>query len=128
MANLLLDTNAAIARINGNTDILKILESAATIAIPIIVVGELLYGAENSGRVVENRKQVENFTLGRTILLCDLETARWYARIAQKLKTKGHPIPHNDMWIAALGLQYSLTLLTKDSDFNAVDGLTALGW
>jgi tRNA(fMet)-specific endonuclease VapC len=128
MSNYLVDSNAAIARINGDTNIIPVFESAQTIAIPTIVVGELLFGAENSGRVAENLKQVEAFITGRTILVCDLGTARWYGRVMRQQSVKGQRIPENDTWIAAIALQHSLTVLTRDAHFNDVDGLAVQGW
>jgi tRNA(fMet)-specific endonuclease VapC len=41
---------------------------------------------------------------------------------------KGRPIPQNDLWIAAIALQYNLTLLMRDAHFQAVDGLLVQGW
>jgi tRNA(fMet)-specific endonuclease VapC len=32
------------------------------------------------------------------------------------------------MWIAAIALQHSLTVLTRDAHFNDVDGLAVQGW
>lgn len=128
MVDYLLDTNAVVALLNGDTTIQQKLTEPNTGLLPIIVVGELFFGAENSGRVEANLKRTSDFVSQRVVLGCDLETTRWYGRVAQQLRTKGHPIPHNDMWIAALALQYGLTLLTKDSDFDAVDGLSAQDW
>lgn len=42
-------------------------------------------------------------------------TARQYARISQELRTKGRPIPQNDMWIAALAMQHQLRLFSATS-------------
>ncbi len=128
MSNFLIDTNAAIARINGDKNIIPVFEVAQTIAVPTIVVGELFFGAENSGRVAENLKQVEAFITGRTILTCDLETARWYGRVMRQQSIKGKRIPENDTWIAAIALQHRLTVLTRDAHFNDVDGLAVQGW
>ena len=36
----------------------------------------------------------------------------------------GKPIPENDIWIAATAMQYNLTLITRDSHFNYVSGLS----
>jgi tRNA(fMet)-specific endonuclease VapC len=127
MTDYLLDTNVVIARLKNDSSVIKMLRSAQSIAIPAGAVCERFYGAEKSGRVSANLKQVEEFLVGRTILVCDLETAREYGRVAQKLRTKGRPIRHNDVWIAAVALQHKLTVLSKDAHFNDVDGLVQ-GW
>jgi tRNA(fMet)-specific endonuclease VapC len=62
------------------------------------------------------------------ILGCNVDTARWYGRIAAQLKTIGRPIPQNDIWIAAIARQYELTMLTRDKHFENVDGLVVESW
>lgn len=124
----LFDANAAIALLNRNTEVEKIVNAANEIYVPIIVVGELYFGAENSGRVAENREKVDSFAARYAILNCDHQTAGEYGLIAQRLRAKGRPIRQNDMWIAAIALQHGLALLTKDAHFNDIDGLSVQAW
>jgi tRNA(fMet)-specific endonuclease VapC len=128
MADLILDTNAAIAYINGDKVVQNLLGQAQSVSVPIIVVGELYFGAEKSGRVADNLQQIEGFLDGRTIHSCTVDAARIYGRIVQQLRLKGTPIPQNDMWIAAIARQHDLTLLTQDAHFSNVDGLNVQGW
>jgi tRNA(fMet)-specific endonuclease VapC len=122
----LLDTNAAIALLKGDPAIAKFAQS--NIFVPSVAVGELYLGAEKSARVVENVQRVSEFISQRISYACDTETARWYGRIAHKLRLKGRPIPQNDIWIAAIALQHALTLITRDKHFNEVDELAVAGW
>lgn len=62
------------------------------------------------------------------VLNCDTITARLYGQIRFELQRKGRPIQSNDIWIAATALQDNLSLLTRDTDFNHVDGLTVQSW
>jgi tRNA(fMet)-specific endonuclease VapC len=55
-------------------------------------------------------------------------TAQQYGEIKNALRAKGRPIPENDLWIAALSLQYGLTVVTRDDHFNAIDGLPIATW
>lgn len=128
MVDYLLDTNAVVALLNNETPIENILAIPNMGLISIIAVGELLFGAEKSGRVEANVNRTREFIAQRNVLGCDVETAAWYGRIAQRLRTKGRPIPQNDMWIVAIALRYDLTLLTKDGHFNEVEGLAVQGW
>ena len=41
---------------------------------------------------------------------------------------KGHPIPENDIWIAAVAKQYALTLASRDAHFREVDDLVTVAW
>src|SRR5688572_4160548 len=92
------------------------------------VVGELDYGARNSSRAVENLDRVERFVTATSILLPDLDTARWYGRLRHALKVKRRPLPENDVWIAALARQHDLTLVSRDAHFREVDALKLEAW
>ncbi len=124
----LLDTNAAIARMSEDKDIIKFLEEADDVFIPSIVLGELYFGAHKSGRVEANLMEVEVLALSGAAIGCDIETARVYGRIRYELRAKGRPIPVNDTWIAAIALQHNLTLLTRDGHFKEVDNLPLQSW
>ena len=124
----LLDSVAAIARLNEDKAIITLLNTNVLVSIPIIVLGELYAGAEKSGRVAENIKRVDDFARDRDIVLCDEDTAHEYARVSQQLRKKGRPIPQNDMWIAALAIQHNMTLVTRDKHFSQIDGLLLKAW
>ncbi|MDX2149612.1 MAG: PIN domain-containing protein [Bryobacteraceae bacterium] len=104
------------------------IELAAEVFLPVIAVGELLFGAARSGRPAENVSKVERFAADRSILLCDLSVARVYGRMKQRLREKGRPIPENDLWIAATAACHDLILVTRDEHFRDVEGLTTAVW
>lgn len=60
------------------------------------------------------------------MLGCDAETARQYGEVKNRLRLKGRPLPENDIWIAALALQYDLILVTRDGHFQEVENLQFL--
>jgi tRNA(fMet)-specific endonuclease VapC len=126
----LLDTNAVIARLNGEQAFEEFLRQSTTaIYIPSIVFGELYFGAENSTRVSENISKINQVALGVTILVADLDTAKVYAKVRIEQKKKGRPLnSDNDYWIAALAVQHRLTLVTRDQDFQAIGGMLIVGW
>lgn len=125
---LLLDTNAVVALFRQDAAIQQRLTAAAEVFLPITVVGELHYGAENSTRPADNHDQVDQFAASSSILTCDLATARHYGKIKHGLRGKGRPIPENDIWIAAVALQYGLTVVSRDQHFREVDGLLVESW
>ncbi|HUG92518.1 MAG TPA: PIN domain-containing protein [Planctomycetaceae bacterium] len=55
-------------------------------------------------------------------------TTRVYADVRRALKRAGHPIPANDVWIAALALQYGQSVLSRNEHFDAVPGLRRESW
>lgn len=124
----LLDTNAVIALFNGDEQLENTLEAATHVYLSSIVIGELYYGAFKSQRQEQNLARIETFISERSILGCDENTARIYGRITNELRIAGRPVSPNDAWIAAQSIQYDLTLLTRDTDFAAISGLSLQDW
>ena len=64
-------------------------------------------------------------------LLPTIETARIYGRIRAAVfqRTANLSVSkRNDLWIAAVCIQYELPLLTNDAGYDAVPGLTVIHW
>jgi len=128
MIGKLLDTNAVIALQRSDKAFLEFLSRNPNILVPAIVIGELYFGAFNSGKPAFNIAVIDAFVAKNTILHADEVTGKHYAEIRHSLKKKGHPIPENDLWIAATAIQYQLILVTRDNHFNVVDGLIVETW
>ena len=124
----LLDTNIVIALFANDANVRTKLGQASEVLIPSIVFGELYYGARKSGRAEANIQRVDELLAGSAVLDCDAETAQHYALIKNDLRLKGKPIPENDIWIAALALQYDLVLVTRDAHFQEVQNLATENW
>lgn len=125
--NVLLDTNIVAAILNQEAGTIARLDGLS-IYVPIIVVGELVFGAKKSGRVQENLNRIDTFVNRVQLLPCDRGTADRYGDVKLLLRRKGRPIPENDIWIAAVALQHDLTLVTRDQHFTEVDGLKMEIW
>ncbi len=124
----LFDTNTVIALFANDDTVIEFLQTATEIFIPSVVIGELYYGAQNSNRVKENLARIDKFVAENVVLGCDAETAKGYGEVKNKLRQKGKPIPENDIWIAALTLQYDLVLVSRDGHFEEVEELTVENW
>jgi len=124
----LLDTNIVIALFAGEEAVIEMLKSADAVFSCAIVLGELFYGAQRSGRVKENVEQITEFAKSSIVLGCDAETAIHYGLTKNCLRLKGRPIPENDLWIAAIAKQHKLTLVTRDEHFFDIEGLTVQRW
>ena len=124
----LLDTNIVIALFAEEAAVQQHLAEANEVFVPSIVLGELYYGASKSARVAENLARLDEFVASSTVLACDTATARQYGDIKNTLRAKGRLIPENDIWIAAIAMQYQLTLVARDGHFHAVDGLWVEEW
>lgn len=124
----LLDTNIIVALFAGETTVKDNLAKADEVFVPSIAIGELCYGAWKSGRAKENLACIDEFAASNIVIGCNTEIARQYGTIKNALRIKGHPIPENDIWIAAIALQYGLTLVTRDAHFNEVENLKTVAW
>jgi tRNA(fMet)-specific endonuclease VapC len=125
MSDILLDTNAYVAFKQGQPDAVEIVQRATHLALSSIVLGELLAGFAVGSREAKNRTELQQFLASDRvhILLVDDVTAAYYATVYRSLRSKGRPIPTNDMWIAASVLQHGYALFSYDGHFQHVDGL-----
>lgn len=124
----LIDTNIVIALFASDSTVKQHLSNAIEVFTAAIVLGELYYGAYKSSRTKENISRINEFGFKNTVLLCDALTAQWYGQVKNSLRKKGRPIPENDIWIAAIALQYDLILVTRDDHFQEIDGLQVERW
>lgn len=124
----LIDTNIVIALFGNERTVLQHLTPEVEVFTPAIVLGEVYYGAYKSSRVQENISRINQFASRAAVLECDLVTAQLYGQIKDGLRRKGRPIPENDIWIAAIAMQHDLTLVTRDSHFEEIDGLLVTRW
>jgi tRNA(fMet)-specific endonuclease VapC len=51
-----------------------------------------------------------------------------YANIKHAGEQQGLRLDENDLWIAATALALGATLVTRDSDFRSVEGLSRTDW
>ena len=126
---VLLDTNIVIAIFAEESPVLEHVAAAEEVFVPAVALGELYYGARKSGRAEANMVRIDEFAAAAAILGCDAGTAQQYGRIKNDLRVKGRPIPENDIWIGAVGMQHDLTVATRDHDhFSQISGLSIEVW
>lgn len=128
MVNSYLIPIIVIAIFANEVAVLQHIAQAEEVYIPVVVIGELYYGAFNSGQAAKNLKKIDEFALSINKLDMNLATAKQYGIIKKQLKEKGKPIPENDIWIAAIAMQYQLTLVSRDNHFSYIDGLSLIMW
>jgi len=127
-SDILLDTNIVIELFRGNNAIITHLGNRQQVNIPYVVLGELLLGAYRSSNTKRHSSQINNFLMRCNIIGADTDTADVYAILKASLLKKGKPIPENDIWIAALAIQHDFMLITRDSHFKEIDGLSIEKW
>ena len=104
----------------GDPDTVSVLKTMSVIRISSINIGELLSGFRGGTREKGNRKELEEFLDSPRVRIysIDEDTAEFYAEILNELRSKGTPIPTNDIWIASVALQNGLPLYSKDLHFR----------
>lgn len=119
---LALDTNTYIDGTRGDKSITLLTENADAVYLPFVVIAELRYGFLRGHRGTLEEKLLGIFLAKPSVvvLMPDDATTRHYAMIRQQLSIAGKPIPSSDIWIAALVVQHSLTLCTRDQHFAAL--------
>ncbi|HEV2990713.1 MAG TPA: type II toxin-antitoxin system VapC family toxin [Candidatus Angelobacter sp.] len=123
---LALDTNRYTDLCRGNAPVVETVEAADEVWLPFIVLGELRAGFAVGTQGPRNEAVLRRFLLkpGVDVLYADEQTTHHYATLYRQLRKQGTPIPTNDLWIAALALQHSLTLYDRDAHFDALPQLT----
>jgi tRNA(fMet)-specific endonuclease VapC len=122
---VLLDTSAYSAFKRSDARVLQLVRDSAGIVFSPIVAGELMAGFRWGERFDHNREELLAFLAHPRVHLTPitLTTSDRYGRIYRALRTKGQPIPTNDMWVAAQAMETGAELASADRHFAAVDGL-----
>lgn len=74
-----LDSSVAVRFLNGDTAIVSRVLALPEVVLPIVVVGELLFGAENSTRPLQNLPRYLEFIEACVVLPLGQETAAVYS-------------------------------------------------
>lgn len=119
---LAIDTNRYTDLCRGDARVVEAVESADGVWLPFVVLGELRAGFAVGSQGTRNEGVLRRFLLkpGVRVVYADEQTTYHYANVYRQLRKQGTPIPTNDMWIAALVLQHSLTLFDRDAHFDAL--------
>ena len=125
---MILDTNALSAWLDGDPAIEVRLSAASHVALSVIAMGEYRFGVLFSRNRNEYEQQIAIVEKDLGVIGTDAETAWHYADIRKELKEAGTPIPWHDLWIAAQALQYGMPILSRDTHFDYVHGITRITW
>ncbi len=119
----LLDTNIIIGIFAGDPKIAAAVLRKQQVFLPVPALGELYRGVFGSVRRTQNLDRLEILISENPSLDCDATTARHYGELKQALRAKGRSIPENDLWIAAIAVQHSLPVMTRDRHFKDLPGV-----
>lgn len=121
----IIDTSAYSSYFVGDPRLKDYFDESSIVYMPIIVVGELRAGFAAGSKRDYNERYLQQFLDNPKVRVINLsdKTSEYYASIFATLKQADTPIGSNDMWIAALALEYDCLLVTLDTDFKRVPDL-----
>ncbi len=127
----LLDTDTIIYNFNGNPSIRKNLEIhyENPLAISVITLLELYYGAHKSQKITSNLSKIKSLENSLEIIPIGKESAEIFGMLKSHLEKSGNPLDDFDLAIAACALTHNLTLVTNNyKHFERIDGLKLASW
>ncbi len=122
---VLIDVNAYTAFKKGKVEAVEIIRHVPRILLNPVIIGELLSGFVLGNKNEKNREELELFLSSKRVSSVDIDrnTSEFYSKIYKELRSKGRPIPTNDLWIAATAKQYGIAIFTYDKHFSNIDDL-----
>lgn len=126
---ILIDSNRFIDFCAGEPDVLDVFEQADLLVVPFIVLAEIRAGGlavkrgEAQVRILNELVQQPGVRVAHSTDT----TAHHYAALYARLRKAGTPVPTNDLWIAALAIEHSLVLYSRDAHFDLIPTLPRLG-
>ena len=131
MIKYMLDTNILIYTIKNRPRKVReaFKKNADHLAMSAVTLGELIYGAENSGQVARNLEVVEGLAGRMDVLPFDYHAAAHFGQVRAELMKKGKTIGPFDLMIAGHARSLGLTLVTNNlREFKRVPGLRVENW
>ncbi|MCU0475564.1 MAG: PIN domain-containing protein [Anaerolineae bacterium] len=128
VSKAIIDTSALIDVLDGVQSAIDLVLDIPEVYMPIFVLAEAYYMAENSRDKAKNYLLVENLRQRFALLDVNLDIAREYARVKHDVRLTHPKMPHHDLWIAACARTFSLPLIAKDKHFAVIPNLRIITW
>ena len=122
MTRFCLDTSAYSNFRRGEPRVVEHVDRAEWIGVPSVVVGELWAGFLLGTRTEENVRELGEFLDHPVVEVVSVteDVARIYGEIVVDLRSRGRPVPTNDIWIAATAARAGASILTFDDHFRDI--------
>ena len=128
----LLDTNICIYIAKHNPASVRerfALHAANELAMSVITLGELRFGAEKSQAKEKTLAVIEDLANLLNVEELSESAAEHYGQIRAELQKSGQVIGNNDLWIAAHARSENWVLVTNnENEFLRVNGLKVENW
>ena len=129
--NFLLDTDTCVFWLRGRGTVRDRLVDVGldAVAISIITLAELRYGAACSTQPEANHQTIDGFVSGVAVVEVDATVVRAFGEIKAGLRQQGLLIEDFDLLIAATARIYNLILVTNNTKHHSrVPGLRMESW
>ncbi len=125
-----LDSDTCIGILRGRGEVLDRRKAELDDVVTTwVTASELFYGAAKSSKPDENAALVVRFLNTLTVLLPDLGSARLFGEVKARLATSGRIVADADLYIAAITLRHSATLVTGNrKHYERIPGLHLEDW
>ena len=127
----LLDTDIIIYSLTGNETVQKNLNRHIddAIAVSVITLMELYYGAHKSENISSNLAKIKNLEQSLDIIPIGMESTQVFGMLKFQLEREGTRLDDFDLIIASCALTNNLTLVTNNTrHFKRVSGLKFENW
>ena len=116
---LLLDTSAYSELHRDHETVIERLRRSSEVAVSPVLLGELRSRFRAGARQAQNEQVLQRFLAKPSVrlLTIDSQTSEHYAALHADLRSRGVPVPTNDLWLAASAAQHGLRILTLDAHF-----------
>jgi tRNA(fMet)-specific endonuclease VapC len=128
--NYLLDTNICIHFFRGKYGVTERFETAKAenCAISEITLAELVFGAENSERPIQNHKLIEQFLEIVTVIPI-FDSIMLYGKEKARLRKAGTTISDLDLFIGCSAVENDLIMVTENkSEFERISNIKIENW
>lgn len=127
-----LDTNIVARLLDADERVLGHLTDVepSDVGIQMLVVAELMFGAEKSARREQNHARIQRLMEAFRVLQVGLAVVRRYAVVRAEIESIGRPKSDFDLMIACTALEQNAILVTHDAALKdgAIAGLVVEDW
>jgi tRNA(fMet)-specific endonuclease VapC len=112
----------------GESRILRFWTAPSGSACQSSFLGNSVRGLSAESKKPKNITELDQFLSAPVVevLPVDRRTAEIFSAMVAELRTKGRPLPINDVWIAAAAIRAGATLITWDAHFRDIPLLGAM--
>jgi predicted nucleic acid-binding protein len=95
------------------------------IAVSVVTLAELRLGVLLASDVSARQRRLSTLQFASSLepVPIDFEVAAEWARVTAELRQGQRRAPINDVWIAATAIRHSMTVITRDSDYDPISDL-----